>query len=224
MRRVKSVGSSFISMQPRMPAFTSCFNPIGLLVLVNTQVEMEGCSTWNNVLLLTMLVTFRVTNQQPSAQRSGISSCTIPTLDELGRSDMLSTHGLVAASFEAADGGGREPQQVRIIDFSVVCESSGVVRGSISSISLVINFECVGTICGNEVSNRTEQFQYDCFAYTTPPLLNKSLGRRVRSLSTTATLMTTPMKKCGDCSEEVVGGIVPDPVTHCAGMLHVILA
>jgi hypothetical protein len=132
---------------------------------------------------------------------------------------MLSTHGGIAASFEAVDGGGRELQLVRIIDFSVVCESSGIVRDSISSISLVVNFECVGTICGNEVSNRTEQFQYDCLANTTLPKPNKSLGRRVRSLSTTATLMTTPMVACGDCSEEVVDEMVPDPVTHCVGML-----
>lgn len=160
--------------------------------------------------------------QQPNT-RASIGNCPRPTMDELGRSDVRSPEGLVATAFPRSDG-GNDPQNVRILAFTFVCESSGLTRNTLNSFSIIVRFECTGSICGSLPIMLTEQFQYDCaIAYFghngsfAPPNKNGN-NYRTQQSAVTGTLDTTLKLKCGDCTADTIGnGLVPDSDTHCVG-------
>lgn len=168
-------------------------------------------------LCMLLLVTGIVVNLQAQRphERSNIGSCQKLTRDDLGRSDVLSAAGLVVQALqEVADGS----VEVRIVGFNMVCEAAGLMRDTISSISVILTYECVGTVCGSMLSNRTEQFQLDCFkgldvdgASFRPPRL--AFGGNIRTQDPNGTLDTPLDEQCGQCAAP--DGIPTDPSTHC---------
>ena len=124
------------------------------------------------IFLLFTAATLRVVHLQPSMPRMNIGNCMLPTMADLGRSDVPSQDGLVAGGLTAdgTDAGADRP----FVRINYVCQSSGTVRGTVSSVSVVVQFEtCSGTevFCANEANRETviEQFQFDCLAVATDP-------------------------------------------------------
>ena len=165
-----------------------------------------------------------------------------PTMADLGRSDVPSQDGLIAGGL-TADGTDADTRPfVRILDFQYVCQSSGTMRGTVSSVSVVVQFEtCSGTevFCANEANRDTliEQFQFDCLAVATDPnggdpKMNvfsfnpNTISPTVRGLVRTITSrveadLTTPLaERCGECADGTsVVGLPATADTHCARML-----
>ena len=194
-----------------------------------------------SLILSTMIL--RVLNQQATTPmpRRGIGNCALPSAADLGRPDMLSKDGLVAGGFfHRTDAGAYRPF-VRIIDFNYVCQSSGTVRGTVSSVSVVVRFvECSGSVefCAGEENGNTllEQFQFDCLAEATDPVSGDSkmnvftfnpnttaptITGLIRTIASRVEAdLTTPLaEQCGECADGTSAvGIPATADTHCARM------
>ena len=199
------------------------------------------------ILLLFTAATLRVVHLQPSmpsGPRTDIGNCMLPTMADLGRSEVPSQDGLVAGGLTAdgTDAGNTRPS-IRILNFQYVCQSSGTMRGTVSSVSVVVQFEtCSGTevFCANEANRETviEQFQFDCLAVATDPnggdsrmnvfsfnpnTISPTVRGLVRTIASRVEAdLTTPLaEQCGECADGTsVVGIPASGDTHCARMLY----
>ena len=127
----------------------------------------------------------------------------------LGFRDELSSERAIALSFDPLP-----IPRVRILEFAVVCLSTGLARNTFSSISVIVRYECEGTSCGSvEAVNRTDQFDFDCTTEggILPPTLEGDIS--IRTPDPNGTLQTALDEKCGRC----YNGPGVDPFTHCAG-------
>ena len=174
--------------------------------------------------------------------RMNIGNCAVPTMADLGRSDMRSQDGLVAGGLVAdgTDAGNNRPF-VRILSSNYVCQSSGTARGTVSSVSVVVQFEtCSGTevFCADAANGETviEQFQFDCLAMATDPnggdsrmnvfvfdpnTTSPSITGLVRTIASRVVAdLTTPLaEQCGECADGTSAvGIPATGDTHCARM------
>ena len=198
------------------------------------------------ILLLFTAATLRVAHLQPSmpsVPRADIGNCMLPTMADLGRSDVPSQDGLVAGGLTAdgIDAGNTRPF-VRIIDFQYVCQSSGTMRGTVSSVSVVVQFEtCSGTevFCADAANREAviEQFQFDCLAVATDPnggdprmnvfsfdpnTISPTVRGLVRTIASRVEAdLTTPLaERCGECVDGTSAiGLPATADTHCARML-----
>ena len=97
---------------------------------------------------------------QTPTLRSGVSSCERPSLDDFGSLDSGgSDQGIVA---DLSGGGDAAPQIVRIVAVNIVCEASGLTRDSLSSISVIVQYECLDTQCGGMGNVLIDQYRLDC--------------------------------------------------------------
>ena len=195
------------------------------------------------IFLLLSATIIRVANQQSAMSRTGVGNCALPTREDLGRADMRSQDGLVAGGLRA-DGteGSTSPRPfVRIIDYNIVCQSAGTIRGTVSSVSVVVQFEvCDGTAvgCADDARAETvvEQFQFDCQAEAQDPAggaprrdvftfdpdtTTPTAAGIVRTIASrvVATLTTPLADQCGECADGTSAvGIPATGDTHCARM------
>ena len=192
--------------------------------------------------LLLSATLLKVAHLQPSMPRTDIGNCVLPTVADLGRSDVPSQDGLIAGGLTAdgTDAGNTRPF-VRIIDFQYVCQSSGTMRGTVSSVSVVVQFEtCSGTevFCADEANREAviEQFQFNCLAVATDPnggdprmnvfsfdpnTISPTVRGLVRTIESRVEAdLTTPLAdQCGECADGTSAvGIPATDDTHCARM------
>ena len=196
-----------------------------------------------SIFLLLSATILRIAVNQQTMSRRGIGNCALPNVADLGRPDMLSKDGLVAGGFFhriRAEVGDDRPF-VRIIDFNYVCQSSGTVRGTVSSVSVVVRFvACSGSVesCADEENGYTllEQFQFDCLAEATDPVSGDSkmnvftfnpnttaptITGLIRTIASRVEAnLTTPLaEQCGECADGTSAiGIPATADTHCARM------
>ena len=143
--------------------------------------------------LVLVILAVSVTNiysQVPELRRN-ISSCTPLTLEDLGSRESLSSVGLVARA-NARDG---EIPVVKILEHQVVCEASGLTRGSVSATSVVVRFETIQYInidC-NEQAGRSE----GSFLEPQPTV---QIGRTINPANLSSLMLTTNTM-CGLCSD-----------------------
>ncbi len=150
--------------------------------------------------------------------RRAVGSCTPPEITDLGRVDTFSATGLVSKSFIYL--GFPEPE-VQILDFHVVCESAGLVKGTVSSFSAMVMFRCRGSGCNNSVL--IQQIQADCnlpinnhssnFEY--PRIFSRGYIRTVNPIGNFSTSID---KHCGQCLDPSGSRRQVNLLTHCAGM------
>ena len=97
-----------------------------------------------------------------------MGDCTRSDLSSLlGSRTGFEREGMVARALYNMD---RDPGPldlplVRIISFWEVCEVPGLRRDTISSISMMIRYKCIGAVsigCTSTSRNRREQFSFDC--------------------------------------------------------------
>lgn len=161
-----------------------------------------------------LLVTIKVARPQVPFERSNIGSCQRLTGDDIGTWGRLSPDGIVARSLQLEEDDGVE---VRIVEIEIVCEAAGQRRDTISSISVIVAYECRGGDCGNVTSNRTEQFQWDCTFGVNgdaffPP--RRIIGGNVRTQNLSGNLDTPLNESCAQCADPA-DGIPAYADTHC---------
>ena len=174
--------------------------------------------------VLTLCILLLAAGEIAYSQRAGnIGSCEKLMKDDFGRSDTFSADGIVA---EILQEDGMTAGQVRIDGFKIVCEVAGLMRGTISSISVIIAYQYTNTSLMSSPLNRTEQFQMDCVnglndntASFSPPMI--LLGGGVRTLEPNGTLETQLNEKCGICADPAIIPDIDNTVeidTHCFRM------
>lgn len=145
--------------------------------------------------------------------RPGLGSCEefLP-LNEFGSFTQLSTAGLVVHAFYT-----QMTVFARIIDVNFVCQANGLRRGTSSSFSAIVQYECSGNICPGPTNIITEQYQLDCRINGGYHVLILNSGQvRSEVHKVTGTLNTQLDIHCGQCSHPYI--VVPaDPETHCVG-------
>lgn len=153
-------------------------------------------------------------------------SCLPITLQDLGSNETLSSIGLLPRALR--DQLSVQEPDVRVFDFHVVCETAGEMRGTVSSVSLIVDFECRGAACrgvspNNTVVNSTEQIQFNCTFSTfevgnSPPFYQDFfLNGMLRTDNPTGTFLTPLDNRCGFCSDPTSISLPADPDTHCVG-------
>ena len=177
---------------------------------------MEIKSNLVKLFSLLLFLSSRVFSQLTVAS-PGIGSCQRPGAADLER--------IIANSFNLQD--GIEAPRIRLIAFNIVCESTGLLRNTLSSFSAVVFYECVGSFpednCDNQIpTNLTHQVQSDCALGSNTFSVAGVRAGRVRTTEIQATLNTPPDIMCSFCSER--SSIVPsNQVTHCVGMFYLLL-
>lgn len=130
--------------------------------------------------------------------------------------------------------------QVQVLRFHVVCDSSGLLRNTSSSVSVVVNFLCRGPTCrgggpNETIVNSTEQFQFNCVTVIVGGVSveGEILGGReafafergrflgsFRRVEPVASFSTAREDRCGLCVDPAVDiGRAADNETHCMGKL-----
>ena len=191
-----------------------------------------------SLFLLLSAMVLRVAVNQQTMSRRGIGNCALPNVADLGRQDLPSKDGLIAGGYSVYI--RRDRPFVKILNYQYVCQSSGTVRGTVSSISMVVQFEvCFRSAesCANEPNQiLVEQFQFDCLAEATDPVSGDSkmnaftfnpnttpprITGLVRTIASRVVAnLTTPLaEQCGECADGTSAiGIPATADTHCARM------
>lgn len=149
-----------------------------------------------------------------------IGSCAQITIDDLGTTDSLSAQGLVVDALFTLN----QPM-VRILRFERVCEASGLLRNTSTSISVVVEYGCMGCqdmgAPNNTVIMVTEQFQFVCdqdFFEGGGSSSTYDSGRFapgiLRTPSPTAMLTTGLEDQCGLCADPAFDPLAEQD-THC---------
>lgn len=132
----------------------------------------------------------------------GAQNCPMLTLSDLGSNQTFSSMGLVSTLLL--------DNQVQIIDFNIVCLSSGVLRDTYSTASVVISYMCEGGVCAERVPGvLTDQFVFLC---------NGDVwGNSVNLIMNPSASLSTPLDT--SCSECTADPEISDPVTLCISKL-----
>ena len=190
-------------------------------------------------LLLLAAARWRAVELQATAQRQNIGNCaSLPTPEEIGRTDMISLDGYVAG---LANSYIMPPSRayVQIIGVNFVCQASGTVRGTVSSVSFVVEYVMCQAADGVNCETRLEQLQFDCAAVAADPdggdpkmnvysfdpnsvvpMTYNSILIRTLEFRISANLSTPFEDQCGDCADgHGYLGLPAAPDTHCIRML-----
>ena len=155
--------------------------------------------------------------------RNGVSSCARPSQDIFGSFDSAgSDDGIVARNFGTGDEGGTL-QTVRIVAVNVVCEASGLTRDSLSSISAIVEYECLDNGCGGMNMIFTDQYRLDCIEDSGVASFSGVTSGNVRTAAADGVVgnLTTPLDvQCSQCVFPTA--LRPsDPASYCLGNLIV---
>ena len=140
--------------------------------------------------------------------RFGRGSCPRPTEANI--------MAVMLESYDYAD--GLEMPNIDILEYKIVCEAPGLMRGTLSSFSVVVRYVCSGSGVKGCVFKKgervtlTEQFDSICDASN---IYQKQFGvsRRRFPMAT----LQTPLMVCGECIAPT-RTIPSDQAHHCIGM------
>ena len=157
--------------------------------------------------MMIVLLTVSVSQSQAPPPRSNVGSCPPIVGSSLGSNTTRSAMGLVSASIS-------QTPLVRILDYRIVCEAAGLRRGTISSFSAVVMFECQGTLCGTADAGGTftRYLNLDCDQDNTFAMTNVQRGTEISAPMATNPLNISLNNRCGECTQ-----LARNP-NYCAGM------
>ena len=118
------------------------------------------------------------------------------------------------------------PPAVTVLRNHTVCLSAGPTRGSISSISLVIEYNCTGSATCSPGGSAVEQYDFGCNNQSQWSFVQFGDVEHGRTIDPTANFVTSPRTDCGACFPVHPNPEDPptiDPVTHCHGRPHTVL-
>ncbi len=180
-----------------------------------------------SVLLLSMLTA--VVHSDPSVIPSGVGICNkLRTTSDLGNTTTLSNVGILARAVSPANDGANPPM-VQVMDFQLVCEVAGARRDTVGGVSVVVNYMCMGPLCGEDIGasdviTLTEQFNFECSSndasqdLTARESVLVAAGTEARDENTLANLNTPLADQCSQCVDPSTAAAANE-VTHCRGKL-----
>ena len=152
------------------------------------------------------------------------SSCLSITINDLGNTTSFSSDGLVADGIvPQGESGTNIP--VRIMNYTIVCDTSGNRRNTSSYVSVVVQFQCdfqstdsTLTVCnGNTIVTR--QYQFQCIDRNGQSIWDASVSGNtffVQTLDPNATLSTPLANQCRRCIDEQQSSSPNiNDTTHC---------
>ena len=156
------------------------------------------------------------------------SSMTCPsiTVNDLGSTTNFSSAGLVPLAARLSQEASVDGIPVRIMDYHVVCDASGMSRNTSSFVSVLVQFQCsfpggTGTlaVCDG-TAMITRQYQFSCALGENGrnEWDNNISGNNlfVQTLNPTATFMTPLDNQCRRCIDDQQSTSPNiDPTTHC---------
>ena len=158
------------------------------------------------VCLVLLISTFFEVDSQTTVGRNNVGSCQLQDANALALS-------LIPLSFDLLD--ANTPPTVFVQSSTIVCVSPGLRRDTVSSVSLVAQFNCTGLQQCDGGAERVYQFQYDCNADDTFSRA-QIVGNTLVTTNPMASLSTGLVDQCGRCAEPS-GDVPSDDVNHCAG-------
>ena len=156
--------------------------------------------------LLLALACFTVTKAQ--------SLCPSFAIADLGNTAELSTEGLLAGSLITA-GESRSRVPVKVNNYRILCDASGIRRDTSSYVSVLVEFQCSfaggsGNLADCDgVANITRQYNYRCSDSD-----EWENGGVVETLNPNATFQTEPTNQCSVCGDRTEF-FAAEADTHC---------
>jgi len=152
-----------------------------------------------------------IVNGQTSPQ------CPLIEGSELGSFDAPVADGLVSLTYRGGDGGGAQLPRVQIFEYNVVCLTTGTTRDTYQSVSVVVNYTCIGISC--EGITLLSQFEFGC---ETGPQWSPSLFGSTDGIRTTPAdgNLSTPLRTdCGLCAspQRFPSLMITNNENHCGG-------
>ena len=149
-----------------------------------------------------------------------LSSCPPITAGDLGSTTDFSTDGLLPMAVRPP-GEAVDPIPVRIINYHVVCDTSGTDRNTSSFVSVLVQFQCnypSGTgnlaVCDGNI-NVTRQYQFSCSGNAWDDSIAGD-DLFVQTLNPSATFATPLDNQCRRCIDDQQRPTAPiDDDTHC---------
>ena len=103
-----------------------------------------------------------------NAQTRG--SCPSITVNDLGSSTAFSSNGLVSLAARPDSGVTGDGIPIRIMNYHIVCEASGMSRNTSSFVSVLVQYQCISSggtgtlaVCDGTIMV-TRQYQFSCIA------------------------------------------------------------
>ena len=151
-------------------------------------------------------------------------SCPSITINDLGSTTSISSNGLVADGL-VPPGEADVDIPVRIMNYTIVCDTSGNRRNTSSYVSVVVQFQCefqsttsTLTVCDGSTMV-TRQYQFQCIDRNGQPIWDASVSGNtffVQTLDPTATLSTPLANQCRRCIDDQQSTNTNiDNTTHC---------
>ena len=146
-------------------------------------------------------------------------ACSSFTLTDLGSNTSLSTDGLLATALGLGGEGGIDVQ-AQVVNYRILCDASGSMRGTSSYVSVLVEFVCSAAsinVC-DRTTVVTRQFQFSCGDGDV--WIASIFGSRndIQTLNPTATFTTTPSNQCRACvDDDQTTSPNIDATTHCFG-------
>ena len=153
-----------------------------------------------------------------TAQSSGCE------LNDLFTNGSLERH-MTAVLLRGAEGNPTQPN-ITVLRNHTICLSVGPTRGTFSSISVVIEYNCTGSVTCPTGENVTELFDFGCTSKDQWDHVQFHVYDRARTTNSTANFDTLLRTDCGACFPVHPSPNDPppiDPVTHCHGRPHTVL-
>ena len=144
-------------------------------------------------------------------------ACPSFTLADLGSNTSLSTDGLLSTALGLGGEGGIDVE-AQVVNYRILCDASGSMRGTSSYVSVLVQFMC--SEASINVCNRTivvtRQFQFSCGVGDMWIANIFGSANNVQTLNPTATFETTPSNQCRACvDDEQITNPNIDTATHC---------
>ena len=143
--------------------------------------------------------------------------CSPINIDDLGNATDFSTDGLISSAVPPA-GETANSVPVRILDYRIVCDASGINRNTSSSVSVLVRFQCIfnsgtGSLADCDGTTMlTRQYQFRCGPQNLwVDALNDLF---VQTLIPNATFTTPLDNQCRRCVDDLQPSN-SDPTTHC---------
>lgn len=192
---------------------------------MNTGIGVSSCMRTMYLSLILLAFITHINSQTPQT-RFNVGNCPPVRTEDLGRTDILSTEGVVASVLRTRF--HQIPHKVQILDHQMVCQAAGLIKGTVSAISVVVRYQCEGEHCRNTSEIFVEYLNLDCNKSPPSFLLPSPNVQRGAELSPgNPSDLSLPLNTmCGECTQiaRVPGHCVCKYVMHVPALSLYVLA
>ena len=146
-------------------------------------------------------------------------SCPSFTLANLGSNTTFSTQGLLSTALTLGGDGGIGVS-AQILNYKILCDASGTMRGTSTYVSVLVEFQCDSSLINvcDRTTVITRQFQFSCGTGNVWFANIFDSSNNIQTLNPTATFETALSDQCMACvdDEQIISSSI-DTTTHCFG-------